>query len=408
MKNLKVELIKNLPTGDEAVEIVERKGTGHPDFICDSIMESISIALSRAYLDTFGRVLHHNIDKGLLSAGSVEKGFGGGKVTSPMELIIGDRATFSAGGKEVPVVDIAEEAVGAWFAANLKKIDPRRHLKINCALRPGSEELAGIFERKAGEGAEGGGVMVANDTSAAVGYAPFTPTEKAVFETERFLNSPEFETRFPWTGRDVKVMGFRKSDELDLTVAMPLMAEAVTDERDYFRKKDEVMEALMEYVSGFPFPTVSVGYNTLDRPGGGTGGVYLSLLGTSAEDADSGQVGRGNRVNGVISLNRPMGTEAAAGKNPTSHPGKIYSVLAHRMAAEIYERTEGAAEVYVWLLSQIGTPLDCPKEVSVRVVPKGRLSGVEVEKTVEDVVEEYFSRMAEFTAELANGDHPVC
>ena len=47
---------------------------------------------------------------------------------------------------------------------------------------------------------------------------------------------------------------------------------------------------------------------------GGSEGVYLSLLGTSAEDADSGQVGRGNRVNGLISLNRPLGTEAAAGK----------------------------------------------------------------------------------------------
>jgi len=43
-------------------------------------------------------------------------------------------------------------------------------------------------------------------------------------------------------------------------------------------------------------------------------------------------VGRGNRVNGVVSLNRPMSTEAAAGKNPGSHMGKIYTLLSHQIA----------------------------------------------------------------------------
>ena len=64
--------------------------------------------------------------------------------------------------------------------------------------------------------------------------------------------------------------------------------------------------------------------------------MYLTLLGTSAEQGDSGQVGRGNRVCGLISLNRPMSVEAAAGKNPVSHVGKIYNVLAHELAMRIY------------------------------------------------------------------------
>jgi S-adenosylmethionine synthetase len=401
VKNLSIEIIKNVPTQDQVVEIVERKGTGHPDYICDSVMEGISVALSREYMKVFGHVLHHNIDKCLLVAGQVEKWFGGGKVIKPMEFVIGDRATFKAGGKRVPVVEIAEESVKEWFRENLKRVNPARDIKVRVALQPGSAELTDIFERK-------GRVKGANDTSAAVGYAPFTPTEKAVFETERFLNSPAFKTSFPGTGEDVKVMGFRKADVLDLTVAMPLVAGHVKDEPEYFKKKKELEEALKDFTSPLPFKKVTLNYNTLDIPGEGLGGVYLTLLGTSAEDADSGQVGRGNRVNGVISLNRPTGTEAAAGKNPTSHVGKIYSVLAHRIAGEVYKRIDGISEVYVWLLSQIGSPIDRPKEVSVQVVPAQRLDYNKVKGGISSVVEEFLSEIEHFTGELTRGEYPVC
>lgn len=38
------------------------------------------------------------------------------------------------------------------------------------------------------------------------------------------------------------------------------------------------------------------------------GGMYLTVLGTLAEDADSGEVGLGNQVNGLIPMNRPSGS----------------------------------------------------------------------------------------------------
>ncbi len=80
----------------------------------------------------------------------------------------------------------------------------------------------------------------------------------------------------------------------------------------------------------------------------------------TAENAESGQVRRGNRVNGIIPL-RPVSSEAAAGKNPVSHVGKINNVLSHRIANEIYVNVPGIREVYVWLLGQIGEPIDLPK-----------------------------------------------
>ncbi len=202
---------------------MERKGAGHPDQICDCVMDAISVALSQAYLEEFGTILHHNIDKGLLAAGRVNKVFGGGEVLEPMELTIGDRATFSASGKEIPVQEIALSAARDWIRGHLRGVDPDRHLSYRLKLAPGSQELADIFARP-------GEVRGANDTSAAVGYYPLSPTEQAVLALERELNSDSFKRRFPETGEDVKVMGLRLRDELDLTVAMPLIAAHVGSE----------------------------------------------------------------------------------------------------------------------------------------------------------------------------------
>ena len=394
-----VETFRGKAVTDHRVEIVERKGTGHPDQICDSVMEAISVALCREYLAQFGTILHHNIDKGLLAAGRVAKHFGGGKVVRPMELIIGDRATFRAAGKEIPVGEIAVEAARTWFRQNLRFVDPERHIHCRVALAPGSEELTNIFNRP-------GEVRVANDTSAAVGYYPLSQTEQAVLGMERYLNGRDFKGRFPQTGEDVKVMGARNGKDLELTVAMPLIASFVASEREYFDIKTAILTEMRDFAASFAgFRRPSLYFNTLDVPGQGLDGVYLSLLGTSAEDADSGQVGRGNRVNGLIAINRPLGTEAAAGKNPVSHVGKIYNILSHKMAREIYESIEGIREVYVLLLSRIGSPVNQPRLAAAQLL----LEKVRrVEKQVEEIFDREMAAIQDFCAALARGDYPVC
>jgi S-adenosylmethionine synthetase len=405
---IEVESLKGLSVSEQRVEIVERKGLGHPDYICDSVMEAISVALSREYLKEFGTILHHNIDKGFLVAGQVEKEFGGGRLIKPMELIIGDRATFEAKGGKIPVSEIAIEASKKWIKENIRFIDPLRDINYRVVLAPGSVELADIFLRP-------GEVRVANDTSAAVGYYPLTPTEKAVLELEKFLNSKSFKEKYPETGEDVKVMGLRMNNRLDLTVAMPLLSRFIHKEEDYFEKKlelvlemDRFLERFSEGSRGREFNEIHIHYNTLDERKRGINGIYLSLLGTSAEDADSGQVGRGNRVNGLISLNRPMGTEAAAGKNPVSHVGKIYNLLSHKMAKEIYENVEGIKEIYILLLSRIGTPIDRPQVASAQVILNEGISIENVSKQIDDYMEGSLRKIGDFCIELSQGKYPVC
>ena len=129
MRNIAVEILKNKSVEEHDVEIVERKGVGHPDYICDAIMDSISVALSQEYLKRFGDILHHNIDKGLLAAGQVERRFCGGRVLKPMELIIGDRATYRIGNKKIDVEGIAIETAKKWFQKSLRFVDAEKDVK---------------------------------------------------------------------------------------------------------------------------------------------------------------------------------------------------------------------------------------------------------------------------------------
>lgn len=399
MRNIQIEELGATPITDRKVEVVERKGLGHPDFICDSIMNQVSVELSKEYLERFGTILHHNIDKGMLVAGEVKSKFGGGVILKPMRIIFGDRATFEVENEMIDVNDIAIETAKHWINNNLRFVNPDR-IKYQVELAQGSAELTDIFKRK-------DAILGSNDTSAAVGYAPMTPAETLVLETERYLNSREFKKSFPESGEDIKVMGLRVDDELDLTIATPLVDMFIESEEEYFRKKDELLEEIKIFLETRTDLKSIISLNTLDRPGRGMGGIYLTVTGTSAEDADSGQVGRGNRVNGIIPLNRPVSSEAAAGKNPVSHVGKIYNVLSHKIANKIYTNVPDISEVYFWLLSQIGEPIDQPKIASAQVImEKGSLASVENE--IKEVIDSELANIQDFCMELAYGKIPVC
>lgn len=386
----------------EAVEIVERKGLGHPDTICDAVMEAVAIQLAQAYLTTCGRVLHFNADKAMLVAGQVACRFGGGSVLAPMRLVMGDRATFEWKNKRIPVKELAERAAYRWFKRHLPRIKPLKDLECQVELKPASEELRSVSERPR--------EAVANDTSATVGYAPLTPTERLVFQIEQFLNSRSFKKEFPDTGEDVKVLAVRSGSDLNVTVAMPFLAPLIRTESEYFKRKTLAARVLTDFVrrksaSDF-FPHVFL--NVLDQRGAGEAGTYLTLLGTSAEAGDSGEVGRGNRVCGIISLRRPASAEAAAGKNPVAHVGKIYNVLAQVLAEDIHKKVPGLLDVTVWITSQIGQPVSLPQAVLVEVIPRRGMKLEAVRPQIRREVQLAFTHMPSFCKALMRGLYAVC
>ena len=402
MRNLMITELRQVALEEQPLEICERKGLGHPDSICDAIMNEVSIELSKEYLKRFGMILHHNLDKGLLAAGETRVKFGGGEVITPMLIVYGDRATFDVGDERVPVNEIAIRSTKEWLRRNLRFVDPDIHVNYQSEIKPGAISLQDIFERR-------GKFLGANDTSAAVGYAPMTKTERLILDLERYLNSPEFKRDYPESGEDVKIMGLRHGRRLHLTIAMAFVDRFIESEEDYFRKKGEVAEAIREFLADREgFDEIDFSLNVLDTRGRGVKGCYLTVLGTSAEGGDSGQVGRGNNVIGVIPLNRPISSEAAAGKNPVSHVGKIYNTLTFRIANRVMDQVNGLKEVYVWLLSDIGRPINEPKAASVQVIPEEGTKLSEVESEIRDVVEEEFQHLDQFCMDLAMGRIPIC
>ncbi|MEQ8786797.1 MAG: methionine adenosyltransferase [Pirellulaceae bacterium] len=408
MENLVIESRAALPVSRRETEYVERKGLGHPDSICDAVMESISVALCRAYVERTGGVLHHNIDKGLLVAGQTSPKFGGGTIDAPMRLIVGDRATSVFDGRKIPVEDIVQSTVEQWFRQHLRFVDPKRHLVVQNELRPGSGELTGIFQRRAcgGEVDGAAALLLANDTSTAVGFAPLTETEHLVLAAEHLLNSKQFKQAFPETGEDVKVMAARRARRLELTVAMAFLDRPLFDEDAYFHRKRAVVQELQQFLTTklHELDEVDVQLNMLDQPGRGESGAYLTVLGTSAECGDGGQVGRGNRASGLISCCRPMTMEAVAGKNPVSHVGKVYNLLARQMAERIWDSVEGVQQVYVWLCSQIGRPIDQPWLTTVEVALADDAVIDDMRQPIDDILHDELANVETLIRQLIRGE----
>ncbi|HYR04964.1 MAG TPA: methionine adenosyltransferase [Nitrososphaerales archaeon] len=367
---------------DLQVEIVERKGIGHPDSIIDGACEAVSIALSKYYLDNFDVIFHHNVDKGLLVGGKSEAFFGGGKVIDPIYILVAGRATdvVPVGNKteKVPVETIAKEAVANYLRGTMRYLDPTKHTRVETMIRAGSPDLVAVFLRKKS-------MPVANDTSVGVGFAPLSETEKIVFEIEQLLNSSKFKKKYPAVGEDVKVMGMRVGKKLNAQVAAAMISGKIKDASEYASIMDDVRSEVDDMVSNSPLD-VKVRVNSGDDAKRGS--YYLTVTGTSAEQGDDGNTGRGNRVNGLISPMRQYSMEATAGKNPVNHTGKLYNAVAVQAAAQIADEVKGVREVYVRILSRIGSPIDQPQIASAAVIlEKGtKMSNVraEVEGILDD------------------------
>jgi len=395
-----VEQWRIKPTEERELEIVERKGLGHPDHICDAIVEEAAVALSRYYYRTLGHLVHFNLDKALLASGASVTELGGGRIVQPMRMIFGGRATCEWKGRAIPVTELIEEAANRWLDKNLRFVEPGRDMVFQDEVREGSPELVDIFHRQA---------VGANDTSVATGYAPMTDTERVVLATEQYANSAEFKSRFPESGEDIKIMGIRQGRQLQLVVAMAFVDRFVDSEDVYFRQKQAISADLLAFANRVKgrLQKVTIILNALDRPGRGIAGMYLTVSGTSAEEGDSGQVGRGNRVNGLIPFSRPLSTEAVAGKNPVSHVGKAYSVLSQQIAETIHREVPGVREVYVQFCGEIGRPVDQPLVASVALVPHPRVRKSDIAPRVTAIVEQGLQGIYDLTHRLALGEIPL-
>lgn len=354
-------VISSLQSVDE-VEIVERKGIGHPDTICDALAETLSRNLCQEYQRRFGEILHHNVDKALLCGGRAAAAFGGGSVIAPIQIYLAGRATADVGGETIPIREIAIEGSRAWLKTNLHALDAAQHVRVDAVVQHTSQDLQALFSRRAD------GIVLANDTSFGVGYAPLSPLERLVLAIEQQINGGDRGRATPAWGEDVKVMAVRSTERVDITVACAMIGRFIANIGEYLEQKRLLENLVRELVRDHGFGTCNVGINTADSIS--SGGIYLTVTGTSAEAGDDGQVGRGNRVNGLITPCRPMSLEAAAGKNPVSHVGKIYNVLARDVAETLIATIPEVESAQCLMVSKIGAPVIQPAVVQIKIATR--------------------------------------
>ncbi|HTT45258.1 MAG TPA: methionine adenosyltransferase [Thermoplasmata archaeon] len=380
--NIQVEPLHTVHIEDQEIELVERKGLGHPDSIADGVSESVSRALCRMYLDEFGKILHHNTDETQVVGGGSEPKFGGGKVTSPIYILLVGRATTEVNGEKLPYRDVAIEAARKYVQSVCAHIDIDNHVEFDCKIGQGSVDLRGVFEQKS---------VLSNDTSFGVGFAPLSDTERLVLESEKFLTL-RLKKKLHALGEDVKVMGYRQEDEIHLTVAAALVDSEVKDGREYASVCQEIHDQLMDQAAKLTRRKVTIDVNTADDPE--LGRYYLTVTGCSMEAGDDGSVGRGNRANGLITPCRPMSLEASAGKNPVNHVGKIYNLLGNLIANDIVKEAGGdVREVHVRILSQIGKPVDEPQVAAIQILPAAGVKLAKVKPNAEAVSQKWFDEI---------------
>ncbi|MFY9339313.1 MAG: methionine adenosyltransferase [Methanosarcina flavescens] len=392
-RNIKVEELFQTPIEKQRIELVERKGIGHPDSISDGLAEAVSRALCREYIDKCGAVLHHNTDETQIVAGRSSPRFGGGEILQPIYILLVGRATKEFEGIELATESVALQAARRYLKNTLANMDLERDVIMDCKLGTGSSDLRDVFKRDR--------VPVANDTSFGVGHAPFSELENIVYNTERQLLT-DLKSRMPAIGEDTKVMGLRDGEDITLTICSGMIGRYIDDLDSYISMTQEMKTYVEELATRYTERDVKVFINTGDNLK--TKCIFLTVTGTSAEMGDDGSVGRGNRCNGLITPNRPMSMEATSGKNPINHIGKIYNLLSTQMANDIVKHVPEVQDVHIRLLSQIGKPIDLPLVASAQIIPKEGTSFAKVKAEAEVVMDDWLSNVTKITEMVIKGE----
>ncbi|WP_026877629.1 methionine adenosyltransferase [Jiangella gansuensis] len=384
-----------------ATTIVERKGLGHPDTLADHLAERLSRAYSRYTMERFGAVLHHNFDKLALLGGASEVRYAGGCMTSPVRVLVNGRAAAKCGERRIPVAEIVDSEVRDFFSERLPEVSDHLDIVHNITSNPSPgavltgdavPERSRWFSPRSLEDLRERRVRLSNDTSLGTGWAPESLFESFVRELVDSLSGGDFARANAWCGSDVKLMGYWDGEAADVVLCVPQKSRHVASRSEYVQNAESVLAECYR-LAALRLAGADVSFQLNARDVLEKDEIYLTYTGSSIESGDEGVVGRGNRVNGLITPLRPMNLEGASGKNPVYHVGKLYNVAAGRLARRLHELTDGHAEVH--LVSRTGQRLDRPWRILIR------LSATEIEaEKVEALVAETLGEFPALTEEI--------
>lgn len=368
------------PVESHALEVVERKGIGHPDTLADGIAETISLAYSRYCQERFGVILHHNVDKSAIFGGLAEVGFGKAVMQKAHRVILGGRMSCEFAGTPIDFHEIQEKATRQFLNEALPNLDTSHWLEVQ-SLTTSSSRSSSWFRPKSRSDVPDADAPWANDTSACAGYWPLSSTERMALALEGYFYSTEGQSRFDYIGRDIKVMAVRNASTIMITMCVPFLAERTPNETFYYEQLNQIRQRLLQCAKEVAADRyqVELHVNTQDQRSKDTRGYYLLATGSALDCGEEGMVGRGNRSRGIISSVRPYSMEAIAGKNPVYHVGKVYGYIVDVLAQQIAQQFE--CECHVMVVTRNGDPLFIPYQLAVETT--GSVDAEEVKRVIE-------------------------
>lgn len=378
-------------------EVVETKGKGHPDNICDTLAEKISSNYSKYCVENYGVILRHMVDKLAILGGGSKVQFAKGEMIAPIRVLVNGRFTDRYRDKKIDYMNIVNNTIKGYFKELFPLLDINKYLIIidNTHHNEGpgvvyddnnttKNERAKFFEIVDEKDiARHNNSFRCNDTSTTVSYYPMSKLEKTVLSIEQFLNSEEYKKKNCWVGNDIKVMGIRKMDKIEITACVPLISLYVSCLDDYINKLNLLkVDIEQEIRKTFKDNEIIIYLNTRDNYE--KNDLYMTAIGSAIESGDEGAVGRGNRTRGVIPFTRNFSMEASCGKNPVYHTGKLFTAIGDIISEKIYEKY--SLENIVYCTSKMGDEISNPWNISL-----------ELNKNVSDEIQEDIKKIVENT-----------
>lgn len=389
-------------------EVVERKGRGHPDTLSDRLAELLSRTYCELSMEKFGTILRHQFDKLTLMGGKCDVRFGGGTFISPIRLLINGRATPQVGNEKLFYRDALIETASTFLEKELRNFDfltnCRLMLEVTANTTRGVRTNSPDVDRSTPYSRFRPSKLtdlpeytnpVSNDTAVGCGWAPYTPLEKMVLEVENTLNSDETKKLYPWLGSDIKIMAVRNDKDIALTLCVPQISTLVPS-LDGYKENVQTIHSLISRIIDTYSAHFKVNFSLNTADGQRDDLVYMLYTGSCIESGDEGQVGRGNRLGGVISSRRPFSIEGLGGKNPQYHGGKLYSVMAWDLAQKIWQKYKIPCEVF--LVCQSDVPINQPWSVIINTTENLDKDGVQ------DLISQILINAGEYTNRILAGD----
>jgi len=336
---IKVEKDYQDPEG-RSIEIVERKGIGHPDTLADKLAEELSRVYSIYCLKNFNCILHHNIDKLYIGGGLfvMKKN----KITkiNPIRVELNGRVSNTMNGKKIDLEKLFVPVIKEYLSTVIPRLNPETDLNIIINCTQYSKREFWYTPRNINDVPDSGKLFAA-DTALCVNHSTKTFCERLTFELEQsFWNYNEkgyASPKFSKIGQDIKVMVSRIHNDIVATVCMPVYKDVYSTHEEYnniIKFHEARLTKIANHMNFDKKYNINIEINRLPD---GAYRNYSLVVGSCIECGEEGIVGRGNNSQGLISSFREHTVEAPCGKNPRYHTGRIVNFLANNATSRIFE-----------------------------------------------------------------------